>query len=62
MRIVDMNLDIIPDIVVVNEGDQGLNVSVFVGNGDGSLEDPTFTEGRVMQLPNMDDFPNGNRF
>lgn len=62
MRIVDMNLDTIPDIVVVNEGDQGLNVSVFVGNGDGSLEDPTFTEGRVMQLPNMDGFPNGNRF
>ena len=62
MRIVDMNLDTIPDIVVLNEGDQGLNVSVFVGNGDGSLEDPTFTEGRVMQLPNMDGFPNGDRF
>ena len=40
LRIDDINLDTIPDVVVATNNSGTLTVSVMVGNGDGSFQEP----------------------
>ncbi len=48
----DMNGDEVPDVLVIDENER--TMSVFVGNGDGSLQDPSFAEERIFKLPIAD--------
>lgn len=65
LRIEDVNLDTIPDIVVTNTTSGTLTVSVMVGNGDGSFQDlRTYTSATpsVLSPPLAEDEEDASAF